>query len=117
MSSGVTRQEIILRTEISTSPYLIGPYEYVAPGLACFLENLSDQTVRVYIIGGKYRDRLTINYGSFSPVTLRPYGRQMLELDDVEKYLGFYLDAVAGDGVKVTLNGVSPPPIFDTLRV
>lgn len=113
---GIERRSFFLAREVAASPMVMGPWEYSMPGIALFLENMSDEIVEFYVAGGETRSGTFTTFSGF-PVTLNPKGREIVllgsggyEAEGVSKFLAFFLDAAVEVGIKVNMIGFSPLP-------
>lgn len=113
----INRHSLELRTQTHANPHVLGPWIVARPGYAIFLENCSNVQVEVSVGGGEeYAGPFVREYASDTLVLLHPKARQVVVVNEIAKFLGFWLDVPAPDGVRIEVVTFNPPVNQDIAR-
>lgn len=102
------KTEFILRNHTSEKRKVIGADWFIAP-LAVLIYNIGESDVVVNVEGGDSYSESGQGHSSIGydfPVSVAPGGVRAVVLESFPRWLSFYLDEPAGDGVKIVLVGL-----------
>ena len=110
-------REFFLSDQLSSNPYVLGPYDVSPLGASIFIRSMVPGAIQVSVEGGEEREGpFYPEYGNGSPIELLSFGTSVITVTGRQdgkrvKYLAFYLDKKVTDGlVKVTVVQPSPLP-------
>lgn len=108
----IWHSDYFLRNQLQANPEKVTDFQSSPPpGCVAFLENESGSLVTVSVWGGHTLATMSAASGAVTPnIALQPYGKAIITITKIPKFLFLFLNAVSLDPVRVTLVGFYPKP-------